>query len=54
MANKARNNNQDRRNQVNAHQKKIVGQRRKRLDKGEEIKAIPPFRANNRKKEKGG
>lgn len=51
MPNKSRRNNQARANQVSAHQKKMVEQRRSRVAKmGREISAALPFRANNRKR----
>ena len=50
MPNKRRKNNQERHNQISAHQKKTVDERRKREAKGGLFtKAVPPFRANNRK-----
>ena len=47
MPNKRRKNNQERHNQISAHQKKTVDERRKCEAKGGLFtKAVPPFRAN--------
>ena len=52
MSNRARKNNQERKNQVAAHQKKVVDRRRQIVANGGFLNAVPRFRANNKKRGK--